>query len=973
MKLINRNVGDVLLETGGPVIGLNRLGPTPTEDFLTVTVNGTGGVAIFTNQTVGLRSEAAEMNPSGYRLMPDSNGWVNESGNITQADGEYRFALTPTVGRNYIRLVVTEQGTGVAHIGTTYTRGDETAQATLDFEYEIILLMGEANMIGVDQSLGVGNTYTPDPQLDAGSARIFQWSPDGNGDGGSANTLLAAIDPLLFPVDLVSAERNAEYTVSPGMEYCRRLLLTAHPSKKFVLVPAAVRDTGFTGTDNWLPPSGSLYTQAVTAAAAARTALADSKISTVLWVQGEFDADVGGTSVTQYKTRLLSLISALRSDLSEPDLKFISGGVVPEYRDNDPGSNTSFADFYAVDQAHKEYVLDTDNAVHVPGNHGYATSGDEIFYTVIGQRDHGRTMAKYANLADRLTTTIPTSPTRVTANANNVSLNFTVSVLGAQKYLVETRQAGSNNAWDSYDFFPDQAATPGDIIQYAVPEAFVEEKDVRITAIARAGSSSPSPVVTMGIDNPLDDTYYDHVVLLAPYAGVDRALTATDYSSGTKTITFSNSALIDITRSELGAGSLRLNGFDAYASVADSDDFNLHPTTDARFTIEGWFRADDWTTGAVRYLISQFSVSTPNNHRSWALTINASNELAFSYSNDGTAVTTPLTYSLASLTDGMFYHFCVDYDGTTARLYVDGAVVDSDNSAMAAFFNSTATFRVGSIGGTAGSYFRGNVEWVRLTKGTARYAGAFTVPSLPLALDGPAMPTPHPNWNNVVFQSEFTGVDAATTADDVSTIGATLTFNGDAQLDTDRPIVGTSSLLLDGTGDYVSAPDNTSYEFGSGDFQIELKVRWDNAPTSSANGQGLIAKYATTSNQREWALVWGHNSTATLKFFVSTSGSTDIERLSVAFTPVADTDYHLAVSKTSDVYRMFINGEHVATVTQSETLFAGTAPLQLGTYNTTNYLGATGGPVWIDSVRISKGASSYTGRFNPPTGSLPTN
>jgi len=67
------------------------------------------------------------------------------------------------------------------------------------------------------------------------------------------------------------------------------------------------------------------------------------------------------------------------------------------------------------------------------------------------------------------------------------------------------------------------------------------------------------------------------------------------------------------------------------------------------------------------------------------------------------------------------------------------------------------------------------------------------------------------------------GVDGSTTFTDVK--GNTWTGAGNAQIDTAESVFGGASLLLDGTGDYLSTPNNAKWQVGSDDFFIEARVR----------------------------------------------------------------------------------------------------------------------------------------------------
>jgi len=59
----------------------------------------------------------------------------------------------------------------------------------------------------------------------------------------------------------------------------------------------------------------------------------------------------------------------------------------------------------------------------------------------------------------------------------------------------------------------------------------------------------------------------------------------------------------------------------------------------------------------------------------------------------------------------------------------------------------------------------------------------------------------------------FDGTDGATSVTDESQSAHTVIFNGNAQLDTAQKKFGTASLLLDGTGDYLTVPDSSDWDW----------------------------------------------------------------------------------------------------------------------------------------------------------------
>jgi hypothetical protein len=81
---------------------------------------------------------------------------------------------------------------------------------------------------------------------------------------------------------------------------------------------------------------------------------------------------------------------------------------------------------------------------------------------------------------------------------------------------------------------------------------------------------------------------------------------------------------------------------------------------------------------------------------------------------------------------------------------------------------------------------------------------------------------PDPFYASTSLIAQFEGSDAATSSTDQSPVGNTLTFAGNAELDTAQIGLGVSSLLLPGSsGDYVGLPSHVSLELG-GDFTIEF-------------------------------------------------------------------------------------------------------------------------------------------------------
>ena len=71
----------------------------------------------------------------------------------------------------------------------------------------------------------------------------------------------------------------------------------------------------------------------------------------------------------------------------------------------------------------------------------------------------------------------------------------------------------------------------------------------------------------------------------------------------------------------------------------------------------------------------------------------------------------------------------------------------------------------------------------------------------------------------------FNGADGATTTTDASPSAHTVSFEGNAQLDTAAKQFGTASLLLDGTNDAVNLAADNGFDFSDDNYTLECFVR----------------------------------------------------------------------------------------------------------------------------------------------------
>ncbi|MFA5926334.1 MAG: LamG-like jellyroll fold domain-containing protein, partial [Parcubacteria group bacterium] len=188
---------------------------------------------------------------------------------------------------------------------------------------------------------------------------------------------------------------------------------------------------------------------------------------------------------------------------------------------------------------------------------------------------------------------------------------------------------------------------------------------------------------------------------------------------------------------------------------------------------------------------------------------------------------------------------------------------------------------------------------------------------------------------------------------DSSSSAKTVTANGDATQSTTKSEFGGKSAYFDGTGDYVSVPDSDDWDYGSGDFTIDMWVNRNNAGVLDR----IIDQWVDTSNYFSVYIDTGNQ----LNTYLNISGSTVIGFHSTITIP-ATTWTHIAIVRSGGVVTQYINGVASGTAsTNTWSTFA--APVEIGrvVYGPTYFSG------YMDEVRVSKGTARWTSNFTPPT------
>ena len=282
-------------------------------------------------------------------------------------------------------------------------------------------------------------------------------------------------------------------------------------------------------------------------------------------------------------------------------------------------------------------------------------------------------------------------------------------------------------------------------------------------------------------------------------------------------------------------------------------------------------------------------------------------------------------------------------NGTNLTLYQNGISVGSATNSTN--FNNANTAGIGGNAtgaSSAGQYpINGYISNLRSVKGTAVYTSAFTPPAAPL--------TAIANTSLLTCQSNrFI---------DNSTNNFTINVVGDSSVSSASPFTS-SSVLFDGTGDYLKAPSNFNL-LSITPFTVEF---WFNTTATTQNT--CFVSNEGSSGGGFAIMLNSASSNGIIQVYNGASGL--INQTSTSYRD--GSWHHLALVRDSSGSRLYLDGTQAGSTTSSQatTSFDNTTPQPwaIGTslpFSGRDYVG------YIDEVRVSKYAR-YTGSsFTPPT------
>ena len=358
--------------------------------------------------------------------------------------------------------------------------------------------------------------------------------------------------------------------------------------------------------------------------------------------------------------------------------------------------------------------------------------------------------------------------------------------------------------------------------------------------------------------------------------------------------------------------------------------------------------SDDFCVEAWVYTYSTANQAIIGSYRyadgvgSWNLNINYnSKKLRFFIRHSGGTVIDG-QFESGTFPKRQWTHVAVTRDGANLRAFINGKQAGSTNTSLgsSSIDNAITTYRVG-IANDNNIPWTGNFTDVRVVKGSSVYTSNFTPPTSALSTI----------TNTILHLPMADGgiIDKAQTTNN-------LKIYGNAKSSTTQTKYLTSSIYLDGTGDYIDIAPAFSqfFDFGTLPFTIEFWMHLTNI-----SGEKIILESRAGHSDAGFLIMLNSGVMKNLTSnAVRTTGGTTI---------AADTWYHVAVVRDSTSLRTYLNGtEESGSASYTSAVTAPFSKFRLGA----RFDGANTAAGYFSDVRITKGLARYTSNFTAPTAAL---
>ena len=382
------------------------------------------------------------------------------------------------------------------------------------------------------------------------------------------------------------------------------------------------------------------------------------------------------------------------------------------------------------------------------------------------------------------------------------------------------------------------------------------------------------------------------------------------------------------------AGSYYSNYFDGSGdvfTVSNNSGFNFS----SDFIIEAWLYPTAFGQASCNFMTHWSSGSNV-----YVFRVLNTARVQFLY----TAGATTLTGTSTTVSLNQWSHVAVCRSGSTLRIFVNG-IADTTTATYSGTLTGGGPIAVGAHNDTSEGW-TGYISNLRVVNTpSAPYTTTFTPSTTPLtSITGTALLTCQSN--------RFL---------DNSANAGTITKSGHVAVQSFNPFQRNSAatLYFDGTGDYLVAPYNPAYNFGTGNFTIEF---WVNTTSTAAYATAL--RLGNTWTTGSWAFYLNDVNGSGVPSWWSFTLNTTLSTSGVTINDGAW--HHIALVRNSTTMTMYIDGTSRGTLAVS-TSSVGDTTTQLWIARDASNVRELAG--YINDLRITKGVARYTTTFTPPTSS----
>lgn len=374
-----------------------------------------------------------------------------------------------------------------------------------------------------------------------------------------------------------------------------------------------------------------------------------------------------------------------------------------------------------------------------------------------------------------------------------------------------------------------------------------------------------------------------------------------------------------------------------YVSAASSSDFR---PASGDFTISAWVRSTTVDTANGKSILTN-RLATPTGGWQLSTGVATSRRLQFSlWSSTGTT-RIAINSGTNFIQYGVWTHVAVTKQGSLWRLFINGNVVGGGN--QSGDDASGSIMRIGHSPVTDDHTWVGNIADVNIIKGKALWTTNFTPPSLPL--EATAQTVLQARFTNAGIFDQKRGFGFAT--------------YGSARVSDSIKKKGAGSLIFNGTTDYALSESTLLNDLFKTNSNLTIRFWFK---TNNLNRTPHLLTFGTSVNYRVAVYIGTDNKLAVLMRTSSTTAATPVRTPDAL---LADTWYHVALTKQGDSWNLWLNGALVSTG-NSAIIPTGAMYLCLGTQPwsgvANDYLNGN-----IDDLVIVKDHVEFIDTFDPET------